>query len=351
MSVSIKDVSQKAGVSLGTVSNAINRPEVLAPSTLKKVQKAIAELGFVPNASARTLRAGRTRVLGLVVPDISNPFFTDLSKGANDAALAAGYVVILCNTDESSEKEDQYLAVLSSQNVQGLLITPARDTKKSLKTITERGIAISLVDRESEGAEVCSVAVDDTMGGSLALNHLWEQGHREILLLTGAANIPQVAQRDSGIRAAIATKKKEDRPNLHILRVDQMSAHAASEAIDLHIKESGFEYTAIICGNDLLALGAIRSLRVHGYETPRDVSIIGYDDIDFAASANVPLTSIAQPKYQLGFAAAELVIDECNNPKNHVHQRIEFQPQLIVRSSTRSIKAPDKKEKQNAKKL
>ena len=348
MSVSIRDVALKAGVSLGTVSNAINRPEILAPATLKKVQKAISDLGFVPNASARTLRAGKTRVLGLVVPDISNPFFTDLAKGANDAALAAGYVVILCNTDESSEKEDQYLDVLSSQNVQGILITPARETKKSLKAITDRGIAISLVDRESDGAEVCSVAVDDAMGGSLALNHLWEQGHRKILLLTGAANIPQVAQRDSGIKAAIAAKKKDDRPTLHILRVEQMSASAASLAIEKYLTETGLDCTAIICGNDLLALGAIRSLRSHGYETPNDVSVVGYDDIDFASSATVPLTSIAQPKYQLGFAAAELVIDECRNPASHVHQRIAFQPQLIVRGSTRSILNDKVREKKHA---
>jgi LacI family transcriptional regulator len=348
MSVSIKEVALKAGVSLGTVSNAINRPEILAPATLKRVQKAISELGFVPNASARTLRAGKTRVLGLVVPDISNPFFTELAKGASDAALAAGYVVILCNTDESSEKEDQFLDVLSSQNVQGILITPAREKKKSLKTFTDRGIAISLVDREAEGQEVCSVAVDDAMGGSLALNHLWEQGHREILLLTGAANIPQVALRDSGIKAAIAMKRREDRPNLKILRVDQMSASAASLAIDKYLRETGLNWTAIICGNDLLALGAIRSLRAHGYETPQDVSIVGYDDIDFASSATVPLTSIAQPKYQLGFAAAELVIDECTKPSAHVHQRIAFQPQLIIRGSTRSILKDVAREKKHA---
>ena len=337
MSVSIRDVAQLAGVSLGTVSNAINRPEILAPATLKKVQGAISNLGFVPNASARTLRAGKTRVLGLVVPDISNPFFTDVSKGANDAALAAGYVVILCNTDASSEKEDQYLAVLSSQNVRGILITPSRDTKKSLDFISERGIAIALVDRESQGSEVCSVAVNDSMGGSLALNHLWELGHRKILLLTGAANIPQVAHRDEGVKNAIAEKKKSERPELQILRVNQMSATSASETLSKYVTDHGQNFTAIICGNDLMAFGAIRALRAIGLETPTDVSIVGYDDIDFAASANVPLTSIAQPKYQLGFAAAELVIDECNNPDTHVHQRIYFQPQLVVRNSTRSI--------------
>ena len=123
---------------------------------------------------------------------------------------------------------------------------------------------------------------------------------------------------------------------------------AASLAIEKYLTETGLDCTAIICGNDLLALGAIRSLRSHGYETPDDVSVVGYDDIDFASSATVPLTSIAQPKYQLGFAAAELVIDECRNPASHVHQRIAFQPQLIVRGSTRSILNDKVREKKHA---
>jgi len=117
MSTGIRRVAEKAGVSLGTVSNAINRPEILAPETLKRVRKAIDELKFIPNASAQTLRAGKTRILGLVVPDISNPFFTDLAKGVNDAALLAGYVVILCNTDEDSEKEDHYIDILNAKHI------------------------------------------------------------------------------------------------------------------------------------------------------------------------------------------------------------------------------------------
>ena len=338
MSASIKDVARRAGVSLGTVSNAINHPEILAVSTLKKVQKAISDLDFVPNASARTLRAGKTRVLGLVVPDISNPFFTELSKGVNDAALAAGYVVILCNTDESSEKEDQYLDVLTSQNVQGILITPARDTNKGLTAIRDRGIGLVLVDRIAIGLDACSIGVNDAHGGALALNHLIDQGHREILLLTGEANIPQVADREKGIREAIAALPAKGRPILRKLRVEQMSAASADEVLDQYLEEKGLDFTAIICGNDLVALGAIRSLKRRGFEVPDDVSVIGYDDIDFAASANVPLTSIGQPKYQLGFAAAQLVIEECQYPEKHIHQRVEFQPQLIVRNSTAPLK-------------
>ncbi len=342
MSVSIRDVALKAGVSLGTVSNAFNRPGALAPATLKKVQKAVAELGFVPNASARTLRAGKTRVLGLVVPDISNPFFTDLSKGVNDAVLAAGYVVILCNTDESSEKEDKYLDVLTSQNVQGILITPARDSYSNLKTITDRGIGLTLVDRIAVGLEACSVGVDDAQGGALALNHLTDLGHRKILLLTGAENIPQVAEREKGIKEAIRKSSASDRPNLQTIRVDAMAAHSAEETLTKYLETNPLDFTGVICGNDLVALGAIRALRAKGIDVPGEVSVIGYDDIDFAQSASVPLTSIAQPKYQLGFAAAQLAIEECENPTKHTHQRIEFQPQLIVRSSTSPVSKKSK---------
>lgn len=332
--MSIKDVARKAGVSLGTVSNAVNRPEMLAPATLKKVKKAISDLGFVPNASARTLRAGKTRVLGLVVPDISNPFFTDLAKGVNDAALKAGYVVILCNTDESSDKEDQYLNVLASQNVQGILITPARNTNKGLDAITNRGIALALVDRATFGLDACSVAVDDAKGGELALTHLWELGHREIVLLTGAEDIPQVADREHGIRNAVSEIAEDQRPVITKLPIDQMSTVSAFDALSQYIQEDGKSFTAVICGNDLVALGAIRALRELGHDIPGDVSVIGYDDIDFAASASVPLTSIAQPKYQLGFAAAQLIIEECEDREKHIHQRVEFQPQLVIRNST-----------------
>ena len=337
MSTGIRRVAEKAGVSLGTVSNAITRPEILAPETLKRVRKAIDELKFIPNASAQTLRAGKTRILGLVVPDISNPFFTDLAKGVNDAALLAGYVVILCNTDEDSEKEDHYIDILAGQNVRGILITPAHETNKRLNEISRRGIGLTLVDRPSIGVDTCSVEVNDAHGGLLALEHLYERGHRKIMCLTGESDIPQVAERERGMREAISRIPKADRPSIITQRIPMMTADSASTVMSEHIAEKGLNFTAVICGNDLVAFGAIRAIRAAGYSIPEDVSVIGYDDIDFAANATVPLTSIAQPKYQLGYAAAELVISECENPEKHAHQKIQFQPHLIVRNSTRSI--------------
>lgn len=330
-------MAKKAGVSLGTVSNAINRPEILAPETLKRVRKAIDELKFIPNASAQTLRAGKTRILGLVVPDISNPFFTDLAKGVNDAALLAGYVVILCNTDEDSEKEDHYIDILAGQNVRGILITPAHETNKRLNEISKRGIGLTLVDRPSIGVDTCSVEVNDAHGGFLALEHLYERGHRKIMCLTGESDIPQVAERERGMREAISRISKADRPTIVTQRIPMMTADSASTVMSEHIAEKSLNFTAVICGNDLVAFGAIRAIRAAGYSIPEDVSVIGYDDIDFAANATVPLTSIAQPKYQLGYAAAKLVISECENPEKHAHQKIQFQPHLIVRNSTRSI--------------
>jgi LacI family transcriptional regulator len=306
---------------------------VLKPNTLHKVQKVIEELGFVPNAADRNLRAGHNRVLGLVVPDISNPFFTDLAKGVNDAAFAAKYVVILCNTDESTQKEVQYLEVLSAQNVEGILITPARDTNRALANITEKGIRLALVDRPALGLQACSVAVNDSYGGSLALSHLYDLGHRNILLLTGNEEIPQVAERNAGINEFLHTIPISERPEITELRVDSMSASNAYEIIKKKIA-TGIDFTGIICGNDLIALGAIRALREKSISIPEEVSVIGYDDIDFAENAIVPLTSISQPAYELGYAAAELIISECENPERHVHQRIEFQPKLIIRSST-----------------
>jgi LacI family transcriptional regulator len=341
---SIRDVAKAAGVSLGTVSNAINRPEILAPRTLRKVQKVIEDMGFVPNASARNLRAGRNRVIGLVVPDISNPFFTELARGVNNAAFAAKYVVILCNTDESSEKESQYLDVLSAQNVEGILITPARETTRALASVTEKGIRLALVDRPALGLQACSVAVNDSYGGSLALTHLYDLGHRNIVLLTGSEDIPQVADRNAGIRETLKEIPASGRPNIIELRLDSMSASNAYSAIMKKLG-SGIDFSGVICGNDLIALGAIRAFREKNISVPEDVSVIGYDDIDFAGSANVPLTSISQPAYELGCAAAELIISECENPERHVHQRVEFQPRLIVRSST----APTKSHRANLK--
>lgn len=342
MPVSMKDVAQAAGVSLGTVSNVLNRPEIVAEATRTRVQKVIKELGFVVNASAQTLRAGRTKVLGLVVPDIGNPFFTEVAKGVDDAAFAEGYSVILCNTNEDSAKEDRYLDLLVSQRVAGILITPARESHAAMARLTDRDVAITLLDRSSVGLDACSVAVDDSAGGAMAFDHLHSLGHRDIVVLLGPSDIPQVAERKRGIVEAAAARQGEQAANLRFITASHMSTAAGEASMLDYLDANELGFTGLICANDLLALGAMRSLRAKGISVPKDVSVVGYDDIDFAASAQIPLTSIRQPKYQLGYAATELLIAECEDRAAHAHQRVMFQPQLIARDSSKAVRRPKK---------
>lgn len=332
MSVSLRDVAQKAGVSVGTVSNVLNRPEVVAPATLKRVQKVIDTLGFVPNGFARHLRSGHSRTLGLVVPDVANPFFTEVARGVEDAASKRDYAVFLCNSDESAEKEDRYLSVLVEQQVRGVLITPAGDRPDRIDGLRERGIAVALLDRESATSNQCSVSVDDVRGGEIGLQHLASLGHTNIVWVNGYESIPQCADRALGV----ATAAKAFNVAVKTIRASLMNT-TTGEELTKEILSLPVMPTAIFCANDLLALGVMRALIAQGIKVPEQISVLGYDDIPFAASAAVPLSTVAQPAYQLGMAAAELILSECDDADLHAHQQIRFQPQLVARSSTGAV--------------
>jgi LacI family transcriptional regulator len=329
MSVSLRDVAKTAKVSVGTVSNVLNRPEIVAEKTLNKVRETIKELGFVPNGFARHLRSGNSRTLGLVVPDVSNPFFTEVARGVEDAASKRDYAVFLCNTDESVTKEDRYINVLTEQQVRGVLITPSDSKADRLDVLRERGISVALIDREIKGQEQCSVSVDDINGGQLAIEYLTSLGHKDIAWVCGPESIPQVAERGAGVAKAA----KASAANITTIRITLMNTLQGEEAAR-KILELPTRPTAIFCANDLLALGVIRILTTNKVKVPQQISVLGYDNIDFAASAGIPLSSIAQPAYQMGVTAANLLLDECEEGENHRHEQIRFQPQLIERSST-----------------
>jgi LacI family transcriptional regulator len=329
MSANLRDVARQAGVSVGTVSNVLNRPDVVSPKTLERVQKTIAELGFVPNGFARQLRSGYSRTIGLVVTDVANPFFTEVARGVEDAASKRDYAVFLCNSDESLEKENKYLSVLIQQQVRGVLITPSDSKSHQYENLRERGISVALLDTETKNSSQCSVSVDDVHGGEIAIEHLTSLGHREIVWVTGPDTIPQVIDRTTGVmRAAKVTKA-----DISTVRVPLMNSAQGVDAAKkiLALKKMP---TAIFCANDLLAFGVMRGLLDAGIRIPEDVSLLGYDDIAFGNSAAVPLSSISQPAYQLGVTAAELLISECEENDEHAHQQIKFQPQLVVRAST-----------------
>jgi LacI family transcriptional regulator len=331
---SIREVAKRAGVSLGTVSNVMNRPEIVAEKTRQRVLAAIAEIGFVRNGSARQLRAGYSQHIGLVVLDVANPFFTEVARGAEDAANAAGFIVILCNSDDSLEKERHYLHVLEEQRTRGLLITPVLNDANYLLRLREHGMAVVLLDRPSRIRDLCSVAVDDVRGGELAAAHLLEQGHRQLLFVNGPLNIRQCADRRRGVRRAVKSSGLDPSRAVMEITVPTLNAREGEAAIERLLAATTLP-AAVFCANDLLAFGVMRGLSRHGISIPGDVALVGYDDVDIASMLSIPLTSVHQPKYELGRSAAELLIDEALNSSSHQHKQVMYQPELIVRESSK----------------
>lgn len=331
----IREVARRAGVALGTVSNVLNRPEIVAEETRKRVQQAIEEIGFVRNGSARQLRAGHSQFIGLLVLDVANPFFTEVARGAEDVAHASNYIVILCNADDSIEKESHYLRVLEEQRARGVLITPVQSDASYLQRLRQRGIAVVLLDRPSRIKDICWVAVDDVRGGELAAAHLLEQGHKRIGFVHGPLSIRQCAERRRGMLKAVrATGLDPDEVIVDIATGTQRASDGEESAEKL--LQMKRKPTAMFCANDLLALGLMRGLSKHGISIPGDFALVGYDDVEFASMLSTPLTTIRQPKYELGSKAAELLIDEAHEPVAHQHQHIIYEPELIVRASSRS---------------
>jgi LacI family transcriptional regulator len=316
------------------VSNVLNRPDTVSGPTRQRVQDAIDELGFVRNESARHLRAGSSRILGLVVLDIANPFFTDMARAVEDVASEQGLSVILCNSADDAARESGYLDLLTEQRVQGVLITPTAELSSRLDAVRRRGVPLVLVDRRAPTPDQCSVAVDDVLGGRLAAEHVLERGHRRIAFVGGSSGLPQVQERHAGVLASVRESCGSD-DALTVLSPTQQTVAGGREAAEQILAlPAGRRPTAVLCANDLLALGVLQELVRHGVAVPDDMAIVGYDDIEFAAAAAVPLSSVRKPRYELGRRAAELLLEEASD-EPHQHQQLVFDPQLVVRESSK----------------
>ncbi|MGO8892703.1 MAG: LacI family DNA-binding transcriptional regulator [Streptosporangiaceae bacterium] len=332
--VSIREVAALAGVSVGTVSNVLNRPGVVAESTRSRVQQAIKSLGFIRNESARQLRAGRSRIIGLVVLDVANPFFTDVARGVEDEASESGLAVILCNSDDQQAKESGYLELLEEHRVQGILITPVSGADERLTLLQRRGTPVVLVDSRSPSGSQCSVSVDDVLGGDLAVSHLLEAGHKRIAFVGGPMSIRQVADRRDGALRALE-RANGTGAGLHVMETPALNVSAGQQAgAALAEFPAGTRPTAVFCANDLLALGVLQEMTARRIRVPESIALVGYDDIDFAAAAAVPLSSVRQPRQQLGRSAAQLLIDETLGGEAHQHRQVIFQPELVIRQSS-----------------
>jgi LacI family transcriptional regulator len=312
--VTIRDVADRASVSLGTVSNALNRPSVVAPATLARVREAIEQLGFVRSLAAHQMRGGNSRTFGAVVLDASNPFSTETIRGLEDAVHERGCAVVVCSTDGSPEREERYLRLLEEQRVQGIVITPASRSIRYLEALQERGTMIVLLDRRSGDSHLHSVSVDHARGGELAARHLLELGHHSIAFINGPLHIAQCAERRRGVRRAAKRAKGDPNESIIEYTIDPITAFEQAEAIV-----------------DEFAFTVLRVLNEHNVRVPRDVSVVGYDDVEFASMISPALTSIRQPKYELGRAAAELLFADSTD---EIAGEVIFEPELIERQST-----------------
>lgn len=332
--VSVKDVAERAGVSVGTVSNVMNHPEKVSDAAVARVTAAIDELGFIRNDAARQLRDGRSKTIGLVVLDVRNPFFTDVARGAEDKAADAGLTVTLGNSDENTEREATYLDLFEQQRVHGVLISPYADITDRLRRLRQRGIPAVLVDRTSPDLSFSSVSVDDIAGGRLAAEHLIAQGRRRLAFIGGPLEIRQVSDRLEGARQAVAVNPDV---SLEVLAVDALSVLAGRTAGSELVKRAPADRPdAIFAANDLVAMGVLQALMMQGrgVRVPDEIALIGYDDIDFASAAVVPLSSIRQPSALMGQTAVEILLEEAADADAEARQ-VVFQPELVVRASTR----------------
>jgi LacI family transcriptional regulator len=330
--VTIKDVALRAEVSVGTVSNVINRPDIVSAEIRTRVNQAIEELGYVRSESARQLRMGRSRIMGLLVLDMGNPFFVELARGAERAARAAGLRVMLCNSGQDVAEEAEYLALFAEQRVRGVLLTPADSGGRNLALLRRYRLPYVLADWLSADETACSVSVDDLTGGRLAVRHLIDNGHRTIAYVNGPPALEQCRDRHRGAVAAL-TSAGLPPESLVVLEVGRMDvAHgrdAGARLLGLPDRP-----TAVFCVNDLVALGVLQAMFAAGLRVPEDMAIVGYDDIEFAAAAAVPLSSVRQPAQRIGQTAAELLIDETEGGPAHTHRQVVYSPELVVRRSS-----------------
>jgi LacI family transcriptional regulator len=333
VAVSVKEVAAEAGVSVGTVSNVLNRPEVVSERTVAKVTAAIERLGFVRNDAARQLRAGHSRNFGLVVLDGRNPFFMDVTQGAQHRALENGYTVLMGSSDNSLTTEQQLLDLFDEQRVAGVLISPMHSDLSRLWKIREAGTPVVLVDRGSGDRSFSSVSVNDVEGGRIAVQHLVDLGRKKIAFVGGPQSIVQVQHRLEGAQSVIAGTAGTVLQHMPTRQLTVLEGRAAGErilAMDPAERPDG-----VFAANDLLALGILQALVMSGsLRVPQDIALVGYDNIDFAESAVVPITTVRQPAEEIGRTAVDVLLRESEAGADAVREQFVFTPKLVIREST-----------------
>lgn len=329
----IYDVAKKAGVSPSTVSRVMNAPEIVAENTRQKVASAVKELSYIPNMIAANMPRKRTNYIGLIIPDITNIFFSILVRGVQDVCEKLGYSVLVVNSDDNQEKEGRYLKLLYSRRVDGVILTVAgyqeeEFPEEELSLLKKMNIV--LIDREINGMTAPIVKVNNFGGAYSAVKYLLKMGHKKILYLTGIEGTKTNQERRKGYLSAL----KESRINWKRELNADFRLDTAYQKIMNHwpqIKNSDELPTAIFAANDLMAIGALKAFTQLKVRVPEEVSIIGFDNIPFSDCTHPPLTTIAQPTYLMGQRAVETLINLISKKK--IKKFIELETELIERDS------------------
>ncbi len=329
----IHDVAKRAGVAAISVSRVINHSGYVSPEMRERVEKAIEELGYVPNTLARSLRSRKTQMLALMVTDITNPFFTTVARGVEDTANEAGYTVIFCNTDESQAKEEQYLNVLLQKQVDGFLIVPTQSQPNAIRQIQKHGTPVVTLDRRVPDVEVDSVRCDSVDGAYRLTRYLLSLGHKQIAMLSGAVGVSTADDRVKGYCQALAEAQVSLDPR-YIFRGDftQESGYAMTlQALHLPLRP-----TALIAANNFITIGALKALQETQLDVPEDIALVGFDDLPLAMVTFPFFTVIAQPAYEMGRKATECLLQRLKNPQaaEEPYQEIILPTQLIIRQSS-----------------
>jgi LacI family transcriptional regulator len=329
----MRDVANLAGVSTATVSRVLNNQSHISEGTRSKVISAIEQLDYQLNRVARQLRLERTQILGLIISDIANPFFTSVVRGIEDAAYEHGYSLLLCNSDEHLAKEELYIRILLGEKVAGVIISPTDENSTAARALIESRVPVVAMDRRLRHLDVDTVIVDNAQGAYDAVAHLIGLGHSRIALIGGPIQITTARERQEGYKQALQDHGLQTDETL-IRRGDfkQESGYvAATELLALDDPP-----TAIFAANNLMTLGALNAIHEQRLNIPTDVAIVGFDDMPWAPSLDPPLTTISQPTYDMGRTTAELLLSKIAESARDTME-IKLQPSLIVRKSCGSL--------------
>ncbi len=336
MTTTLKDIARITGLDVSTVSRSLSGSYGVHPETREKVLAIARELNYRPNRLARGLATGRSHTVGLVISDIRNPYFTELARGAEDAAYAAGYDLVLCNSDLHPEKQMEYVRSLLEKRVAGIIMNSVSTlSPEHQEELASSRVPVVLLNSPPGGSPFSTVLADNFEGGFLAGNYLVGLGHRLIGHLTGPRQHGNLTERVKGFLKAINSAPADVTP---LVIYGQQTFSGGTEMMEkLLAKQPGV--TAVFGANDAIAFGTIRTIHEKGLRVPEDISVIGYDNVELCTITCPPMTTIHQPKYEMGQAALEILLKQASEGAGHVPEHRLLGVRLVERLSCRALES------------